>query len=208
MSDDGDLTQGQAAYRILLDDIRKRVLLPGARLRETDLASWMGISRTPVREAIRLLEADGLVTHLPRQGATLRRLDYAEIIELYEMRVVLEATAARLAARAASDLEISELLSLNSGLAASPPGPLAHDLNRQFHHMLIDAARNRFLVKAMRAIQKTLLILGRTTLDNPDRAVQAVAEHTAIAKAVANRDGLAAEAAMRARSQPLDDDDV
>jgi DNA-binding GntR family transcriptional regulator len=202
MSDDGDLThdltQGQAAYRILLDDIRKGALLPGARLRETDLASQMGISRTPVREAIRLLEADGLVTHLPRQGATLRSLDYAEVIELYEMRVVLEATAARLAARAASDLEIAELLALNADLAASPPGPVSQDLNRQFHRTVIDAARNRFLVKAMRGMQKTLLILGPTTLDNPTRAQQAVAEHGAIATAIAARDGLAAEAAMRA----------
>jgi DNA-binding GntR family transcriptional regulator len=198
MTDDGDLTQGQAAYRILLDDIRKGALLPGARLRETDLASQMGISRTPVREAIRLLEADGLVTHLPRQGATLRSLDYAEVIELYEMRVVLEATAARLAARAASDLEIAELLALNADLAASPPGPVSQDLNRQFHRTVIDAARNRFLVKAMRGMQKTLLILGPTTLDNPDRAKQAVAEHGAVASAIAARDGLAAEAAMRA----------
>lgn len=198
MTDDGDLTQGQAAYRILLDDIRRGALLPGARLRETDLASQMGISRTPVREAIRLLEADGLVTHLPRQGATLRSLDYAEVIELYEMRVVLEATAARLAARAASDLEIAELLALNADLAASPPGPVSQDLNRQFHRTVIDAARNRFLVKAMRGMQKTLLILGPTTLDNPTRAQQAVAEHGAIASAIAARDGLAAEAAMRA----------
>lgn len=223
MSDDGDLTQGQAAYRILLEDIRKGVLLPGARLRETDLANQMGISRTPVREAIRLLEADGLVTHLPRQGATLRRLDYAEVIELYEMRVVLEATAARLAARAASDLEIAELLALNADLAASPPGPQAQDLNRQFHRTLIDAARNRFLVKAMRGLQKTLLILGPTTLGNPERALNAVAEHSAIADAIAARDGLAAESAMRAhieaamsvrirlmrtRSQPLDEEEI
>jgi DNA-binding GntR family transcriptional regulator len=221
MTDDGDLTQGQAAYRILLDNVRKGILLPGARLRETDLASQLGISRTPVREAIRLLEADGLVVHLPRQGATLRSLDYAEVIELYEMRVVLEATAARLAARAASDLEISELLALNADLASSPPGPTAQDLNRQFHRTLIDAARNRFLVKAMRGLQKTLLILGPTTLGNPERAALAVAEHDAIAAAIAARNGAAAEAAMRAhieaamkvrirlmraRSLPLDED--
>jgi DNA-binding GntR family transcriptional regulator len=90
MADETEIPQGQTAYRRLLDDIRNGALLPGARLRETELAERLGISRTPVREAIRQLEADGLVTHLPRQGATIRSLDHGEVIELYEMRAVLE----------------------------------------------------------------------------------------------------------------------
>ncbi|MBD3764844.1 MAG: GntR family transcriptional regulator [Rhodobacterales bacterium] len=117
MTDDASPPQGQTAYRQLLDEIRRGALPPGARLRETDLADRLGISRTPVREAIRQLEADGLVTHLPRQGATVRQLDYAEVIELYEMRAVLEGTAARLAARAASDVELAELAEINATLA-------------------------------------------------------------------------------------------
>lgn len=82
MADDSDGPQGQGAYRRLLQDIRAGSLPPGTRLRETELAERLGISRTPVREAIRQLEADGLVIHLPRQGATVRSLDYAEVIEL------------------------------------------------------------------------------------------------------------------------------
>ena len=83
-----DLPQGNAAYLQLLDEIRQGRLLPGDRLRETELADRLGVSRTPVREAIRQLEADGLVVHAPRQGATVRRLDYAEVMELYEMGVL------------------------------------------------------------------------------------------------------------------------
>lgn len=198
MAEENELPQGQGAYRQLLEDIRNGILLPGTRLRETELADRLGISRTPVREAIRQLEADGLVTHLPRQGATIRNLDHAEIVELYEMRAVLEGTAARLAARAASDIELAELAALNADMAAATAGPPARDMNRQFHRMLLDAARNRFLVKSMSALQKTLLILGPTTLAEPSRVTPALAEHAAVLAALQARDGAKAEAAMRA----------
>lgn len=198
MPDHSELPQGQSAYRRLLDDIRNGALPPGARLRETELADRLGISRTPVREAIRQLEADGQVTHLPRQGAAIRSLDHAEVVELYEMRIVLEGAAARLAARAASDIELAELAALNAELAATPAGPQAREVNRQFHRSLLDAARNRFLLKSMSALQKTLLILGPTTLADPDRAMAAVAEHAAVLAALNARDGAGAEAAMRA----------
>lgn len=197
MREPTDAPQGQGAYRRLLDDIRDGLLLPGTRLRETDLADRLGISRTPVREAIRQLEADGLVVHLPRQGATIRSLDYAEVIELYEMRAVLEGTAARLAARVASTVELAELTALNTALAADPAGPEAQQINRQFHRTLLDAARNRFLVKAMSALRKTMMILGPTTLSDPARATEALAEHTAVLAALQARDAAAAEAAMR-----------
>ena len=87
------------AYSLILDAIDRGRYPPGARLVETELAERFGVSRTPIREAIRQLEADGVVTHVPRQGACIRTLDYAEVMELYEMRAVLEGTAARLAAR-------------------------------------------------------------------------------------------------------------
>ena len=198
MAEDSELPQGQLAYRRLLDEIRGGALGPGARLRETELADRLGISRTPVREAIRQLETDGLVVHLPRQGATIRSLDHAEVVELYEMRAVLEGTAARLAARAASEVERAELAALNAELAETPAGPLAREVNRQFLRMLLEAARNRVLLKSMSALQTTLLILGPSTLADPSRATSAVAEHAAVLAALEARDGAAAEAAMRA----------
>ncbi|WP_102107964.1 GntR family transcriptional regulator [Oceaniglobus roseus] len=193
-----DGPQGNGAYRRLLEEISRGDLLPGARLRETELAERLGISRTPVREAIRQLEADGLVAHVPRQGATIRVLDYTEVMELYEMRAVLEGTAARLAARAASDLELDELAALNEELAATGDLRLAYDLNRQFHLTLLDAAKNRYLIRSVNALQKTLLILGPSTLAEADRAKQAVEEHAALLDALKARDGTRAEALMRA----------
>ena len=197
-ADQDSSPQGNAAYARLLSDLREGRLSPGERLRETELAERLGVSRTPVREAIRQLEADGIVAHIPRQGASIRRLDYAEVMELYEMRAVLEGTAARLAARAASDIEIEELCDMNRQLGTLGNVPEAFTLNRQFHSALLEAARNRFLARSIQALQKALLILGPTTLTQSDRSEKAVEEHADILDAIKGRDGTRAEAAMRA----------
>lgn len=193
-----NLPQGQSAYDRLLEDIRLGALPPGARLREVELAARLGLSRTPVREAIRRLEADGLVEHLPRQGASLRRLSYAEVMELYEMRAVLEGTAARLAARAASDLELRELSEINAEMIASSDPADISRLNRQFHAALINSAKNRYLKRAIGAMARTLLILGPSTLYDPARSKSAAEEHEVLLQALYARDGVAAETQMRA----------
>ncbi|MBP0484544.1 GntR family transcriptional regulator [Sagittula salina] len=191
--------QGQSAYERLCEDIRSGVLRPGARLLETEIAERLQVSRTPVREAIRRLEAEGLVDHQPRTGAVVRKLDYPEIMELYEMRTVLEGTAARLAARAASDMELEELRRINTEMEESTGDPHALvRLNRQFHARLMDAARNRFLLKAASAVEKTLLIIGRSNMELPDRAREAVMEHASVVAGLTARDGIGAETAMRA----------
>ncbi|MEM8849873.1 MAG: GntR family transcriptional regulator [Pseudomonadota bacterium] len=193
-----DANQGQDAYTRLLAEIRTGSLAPGARLTETDLAARFGISRTPVREAIRLLEVDGLVAHTPRVGATIRSLDYGEITELYEMRAILEGTAARFAARGAYDSETAELQAINSEMAeAGGEIDRLFMLNARFHQVLLNAARNRFLVRAIQSIQKTLLILGPSTMEEADRVERALAEHDAVISALRSHDSAAAEAAMR-----------
>ncbi len=201
-SDSSDeFPQGLVAYRQLLDEIRSGALPSGARLRETDLADRLGHSRTPVREAIRMLESDGLVIHLPRQGATVRSLDYAEVMELYEMRIVLEGTAARLAARAANDTELQQLVELNEEFRSIGDDAGAAKLNWQFHTMLQEAARNRFLLKAMRGLQKTMLLLGPTTLMEANRTARAAEEHCRLLDRLIARDGEGAERIMREHMQ-------
>lgn len=197
-----DLSHGQDAYQRLITDIRIGTLRPGDRLLEAELALRLGISRTPVREAIRLLEADGLVSHTPRTGATIRSLDYSEVTELYEMRTVLEATAARLAARTASEVELLELEALNAEMAAARSDVAAlYELNHQFHRVLLDAARNRYLSHSVAALQKTLLILGPSTMQDTGRADEAIAEHGKLIAAMRARDEAGAEAAMRLHMQ-------
>ena len=188
---------GASAYEALCAEIRSGALPPGARLLESEIAARLNVSRTPVREAIRRLEAEGLVDHEPRSGAVVRRLDYAEIMELYEMRTVLEGTAARLAARAASPAELDELQAINDEMA-EVRGPDLARLNRQFHLLLCRSARNRFLLRSTESIDNTLLILGPSSMEQPARAKKAVREHRAVLAALLARDGKAAEAAMRA----------
>jgi len=193
-----DATSGTNAYVLLVNEIKSGALSPGDRLVETELAGRLGLSRTPVREAIRVLEAEGLVAHVPRVGLSVRTLDYSEVMELYAMRAVLEGTAARMAAQSASDIELVELEEINAELrTAAGNSERSYELNRQFHLALLDGAKNRFLTKSMIVVQKTLLILGPTTLAETSRAETAVEEHDTVLSALRARDGAAAETAMR-----------
>lgn len=192
-----DVPQGRVIYNRLLEEIRCGNLLPGFRLREAEIAERLGSSRTPVREAIRMLEGDGLVAHIPRLGATIRTLDYPEIMELYEMRTVIEGTAARLAARSASPVEIDALTILNDEFGQAREERDVVALNRQFHAMLLNAAKNRYLMQTVNGLQKTMLILGPTTLMERARVEDAYREHCAILDAMRARDGQKAEAEMR-----------
>ena len=106
---------GQEAYGRIRAAIRDGTLGPGLRLTETDLAARFGVSRTPVRQAIARLEAEGLLTHEPRRGLTVMRPDHQQVVELYVMREVLEAAAARLAAQHASPTEIGAMAELVAG---------------------------------------------------------------------------------------------
>lgn len=191
-------SQGHEAYSRLLNEIRTGKLAPGDRLLETELAARLGISRTPVREAIRQMETDGLVVHVPRSGARIRTLDYSEVNELYDMRAVLEGTAARLSARAASEVELAELEAINAEMkAALDDMDMLYRLNRQFHDALLNTARNRYLSKSVEGLKKTLLILGPSTMEEGERARLAVDEHDLLIDALRARDGAGAEAAMR-----------
>jgi DNA-binding GntR family transcriptional regulator len=193
-----DVGQGRETYELLVAEIRAGKLRPRDRLTETELAARLGISRTPVREAIRQLEADGLVVHIPRVGAAIRSLDYAEITELYQMRTVLEGTAARFAARAAAEAELAELNAITAEMSREISNvDRLYTLTRQFHTALMSAAKNRFLLKAAEAVDKTLLILGPSTMEEGGRAGEAIAEHGEVLEALHARDGGAAEAAMR-----------
>jgi DNA-binding GntR family transcriptional regulator len=193
-----EASQGRSVYERLVDEIRKGQLRPSDRLTETELATRFGISRTPVREAIRHLEADGLVVHNPRVGTVVRSLGYPEVNELYEMRTVLEGTAARFAARSASAIELAELAAINDEMTkALGDATKLFDANKQFHELLLDVARNRFLISAAESVQKTLLILGPSTMEEEDRAAVAVAEHRAVIDALHAHDGEEAETAMR-----------
>lgn len=192
-------SSGQAAHAAIIVEIRRGAILPGDRLREEELAERLGLSRTPVREALRRLEAEGIVEHRPRVGAVIRRLGHSEIVELYEMRIVLERTAAELAARHGHAAEFDTLDALNAEIAAARDDPArAAAINLDFHGTLYHAARNRFLLDSARALNNALLLLGPTTYLDPERIEVVVAEHGAIVAALRSGDPAAAGAAAAA----------
>ncbi len=193
---------GEAAYDALISAIREGRYAPGDRLREEEVGARLSLSRTPVREALRRLEADGIVEHRPRIGAVLRRFGHAETVELYEMRVVLEGTAADLAARHGTPAEFDTLEALNEEIAASRHQPArAAEVNQRFHRTLCHAARNRFLPVSARALNHALLLLGPTTYGDDTRIDTVLDQHRDIIAALRARDGQAARVAAEAHLQ-------
>lgn len=185
--------RSEQAYRYIIDAIKEGTLRPGTRIREVDLAERTGLSRTPVREALNRLQLEGLVANDPARGTIVTELDHGMVSELYAMREVLEGTAAGLAARHASDVEIAFLREI-----AERDEQLTDTLdlvksNKLFHSTLYRCAHNRYLLKMLHSLQESMMLLGRSTLAKPERVKTARQEHGAIVAALEARDPIAAE---------------
>lgn len=198
---EGGLPRGEHAYQEIRRAIRQRRFRAGDRLREVELAAALGLSRTPVREALSRLQADGLATENGQRGFVVVEFDHAMVGELYVMREVLEGTAARLAAQFASEAEMALLAELRDQYAAlveqKRDGALA-EMNRQFHEALYRCAHNRFLLKMLDPLHDALGLLGDSNLADPDRARANATEHAAIVEAITKRDAEAADRLTRA----------
>lgn len=191
-------SRGEIAYGRLKEAIQAGELRSGQRIRENEMAGRLEMSRTPVREALRRLESDGLLTFAPYRGMVISELDHQAVMELYSMREVLEGTAAGLAARHASDAEIAVLQDIVDGevaIAEDPQKVASH--NKHFHGALYRAAHNRYLLKTLNVLVDAMALLGMTTMAITGRSETAHAEHLAIVAAIEARDPTAAEAAMR-----------
>lgn len=195
-------SSGEIAYERLIHSLRSGMFQPGDRLREEEVGAELGLSRTPIREALRRLEADGIVEHRPRIGAVIRSLTHAEVVELYEMRGVLEGTAAEMAAKHGSSAEFDTLETLNDKIERERDNPaLGAAINQDFHRALYLSARNRFLLEAARGLNSSLLLLGPTTYTDPERIDIVVAQHRDIVRALRGGDGQVAAAAAQAHLQ-------
>lgn len=187
------------AYAKLRGDIMNGRLLPGHRMREQEISESLSMSRTPVREALSRLQADGLLAMQARSGLAVAALDESGVVELYETREALEGTAAYLAARYANPRDIAALEAELAIEAALPDDPLRQQQqNRAIHAAILAASHNRFLVKSLLALHDALALLGPTTLTTDGRRAQAMQEHRRIFEAIIARDAARAEAEMRA----------
>jgi len=182
-------------YQLILDAIDGGGLPGGARLIETELAERFGVSRTPVREALKRLEAQGVAAAQGRR-LVVATLDHDQLGELYEVRGVVEGLAARLAARHAAPEEIAVLRGMVEAdrALADRPRDLAQ-ANKRFHRQMHRASHNRYLDQMLQGMRRSLALLSTTSLSVPGRGAESVAEHDAIIRAIAARDEDAAEAA-------------
>ncbi|MEM1314185.1 MAG: GntR family transcriptional regulator [Pseudomonadota bacterium] len=186
------------AYAMILDAIDRGRYAPGSRLVETELAERFGVSRTPIREALGRLETQGVVAHDGRRGLVVASLDHNQLGELYEVRMVVEGLAARLAARHAAREEQSILRGLvEESRALTSDGEGLRDNNRRFHRQIHLASHNRFLNNMLEGIRRTMALLTGASLSDPIRVAETIEEHDAIVKAIEARDEDAADAAAR-----------
>lgn len=179
--DDPLATRGQNAYRLILTAIREGLYKPGDRLREEEVASRFGMSRTPVREGLGRLQEKGLVEAAAGRGLAVATLNMQQVLELYAMREEVEGTAARFASQHITAVEIENMERLNEDFLASAGDPVtAARINRMFHVRLYDAARNRYLRQALDDLQDTIALLAETTFVELGRTEVAYVEHKAI----------------------------
>jgi DNA-binding GntR family transcriptional regulator len=192
--------RGEVVYKALLRAIRQGQIRPGERIREEDVADLLGVSRTPVREALQQLQARRLVELVPGRGNVVVELSLHQAMELYAMRELLEGAAAGFAAQHAQAAEIALMHRLLEAFEAALEGDTATliETNRQLHRTIHLAARNRYMHEALGHLDDTLSLLQGTTFEIAHRRPRAAAEHRAIVEAIAARDAKAAEAASRA----------
>lgn len=183
------MSERESLSRVVSDQIRGRILdgtlKPGERLVEDRLSAELGVSRVPVREALRGLSAEGLVTLLPRRGATVVETTPETVAELVEVRALLEGLNARLAARRHDPDIVAQLEDTlargNEAAKTGAPDQLAR-LNAEFHERLAEASRNSVLADVMRGLrERTSLAFA---INSRARALEDWLEHSGILAAV------------------------
>jgi DNA-binding GntR family transcriptional regulator len=180
----------EVAYARLKAAIQAHEFEPGQRMREAEIAEWLGISRTPTRDALRQLDSEGLLVAAPRRGLVVATLDHQRVTEIYDVRSVLESLAASRAARQATSAEIAILRrNLQRQEEADQADiSLLLELNRLFHDAIYQAARNRYLLATLQALETPLALIRGTTYARPERRVEALEQHRQIVAAIESHD--------------------
>ena len=178
---------------LLRQRIFKRELEPGSWIDELKIAEEFGISRTPLREALKVLAAEGLVTMKVRRGAYVTEVSQQDLADVYHLLSLLESDAAGVVATKATDAELKELQALHKALeTAAKPGKANTDqffaVNEQFHMRLLQIANNRWRDQMVAALRKVMKLNRHNSLLKTGRIEESLAEHRAIMDALAARD--------------------
>ncbi|WP_295833093.1 GntR family transcriptional regulator [uncultured Microbacterium sp.] len=173
----------ERAYATLLDEIQTGVLSPGTVLGEVDQSTRLGVSRTPLREALRRLASDGLVAQASARVTVVAGIDVDDIRSLFDLRRALETEAARLAARRG---DRGAFLHLATEFAAvdTADADAYYALIARFDSAIDDAVANAYLSAALRSVRTHLVRVRRMARDNPLRLSASTGEHELIARAI------------------------
>jgi DNA-binding GntR family transcriptional regulator len=187
---------------LLRQRIFKRELEPGSWIDELRIAEEYGISRTPLREALKVLAAEGLVTMKVRRGAYVTEVSATDLADVYHLLSLLESDAAGVVATTATNAQLSELKALHAELeAAALPGTANTDaffaINERFHMRLLEIANNRWRDQMVADLRKVMKLNRHNSLLKTGRIGESLAEHRAIIAALTSRDATATVLRMR-----------
>jgi DNA-binding GntR family transcriptional regulator len=218
----GSPAKAQDAYATLHRAIRDGRLAPGSRLKEVELAERLGMSRTPIREAIRQLQRDGVVTVLPNRGAVVRELSEQEIDDTYSLRAVLEGYCASRAAIRIDPEGLRRLGEIHADFARrfTADGSLAPaadgsdpetdiealiDLNRAFHTEILLGSKNSRVIEVLQKAIEVPVHMKDLFWRSPEARLRAMMSHGDILEAVRAADAVRADAVMRTHVYALRD---
>jgi DNA-binding GntR family transcriptional regulator len=192
----------RALYEEVAELLRQRIfrreLEPGSWIDEVKIAQEYGISRTPLREALKVLAAEGLVTMKVRRGAYVTEVSERDLAEVYHLLSLLESDAAAVVARQATPAELEELQKLHRELErAAKDRERFFALNERFHMRLLEVAGNRWRNQMVADLRKVMKLNRHNSLLKSGRVQESLAEHTAIMQALAQRDAEAARQRMQ-----------
>ena len=192
----------RALYEEVAELLRERIfsreLAPGSWIDELKLAEAYGISRTPLREALKVLATEGLVTMKVRRGAYVTEVNEKDLTDVYHLLALLESDAASVVAQQATAMQLKELQSLHDKLEkAASTRQRCGEINEAFHRRLLEIANNRWRDQMVADLRKVMKLNRHNSLLKSGRIEESLAEHSAIMQALAARD--AASAAQRMR---------
>jgi DNA-binding GntR family transcriptional regulator len=196
------LLSPRALYQEVADRLRHKIfareLEPGAWIDELKLAAEWGISRTPLREALKVLAVEGLVTMKVRRGAYVTEMSRDDVAQVYRLLALLESDAAGEVAESAGDEQIAELRALHERLEKQVRQRDAFfATNEQFHLKLLDVAGNRWRTQIVTDLRKVMKLNRHHSLFKQGRIGESLDEHRALMRAIERRDAEAARGLMR-----------
>ena len=197
------LLSRRALYEDVADRLRQQIfareLEPGSWIDEQKLCAQYGISRTPLREALKVLAVEGLVTMRLRRGAYVTEMSSQDVAQVYHLLALLESDAAGEVARSASDAQLEALEALHQRLEKQQR---QHDAffaaNERFHLELLEIAGNRWRTQIVTDLRKVMKLNRHHSLFKRGRIAESLAEHRALMQALRERDAKAATRLMRA----------